>query len=216
MSHQTLLVPQNPFHSPLISTQPITEFPQLDSGLVVPLFNPGDDPIACLNKAMAFMPLFKMAESLYNKFKEGKTHGRQCTQPKRPRNATWFKEKAMLAEAQESSQILEEEQLAFLADPGITDCHDVQPTIIHNAAFQTDDLDAYNSDYDDISSANAVLMANILNYGLDILSEVPNFDIYQNDMDNESVQAMQHFEQTLVVDSLDNEIASDSNITPYS
>nr|GEU65031.1 hypothetical protein [Tanacetum cinerariifolium] len=38
----------------------------------------------------------------------------QCTQPKRPRNATWFKDKAMLAEAQESSQILDEEQLAFL------------------------------------------------------------------------------------------------------
>ncbi|GJT38614.1 hypothetical protein Tco_0938479 [Tanacetum coccineum] len=60
---------------------------------------------------------------------------RQCTQPKRPRNAAWFKEKLMLAEAHESGQVLDEEQLAFLADPGITDCHDVQPTIIHNVAF---------------------------------------------------------------------------------
>ncbi|GJW98490.1 copia protein [Tanacetum coccineum] len=42
---------------------------------------------------------------------------RQCTQPKRPRNATWFKEKIMLAEAHEASQILDEEQFAFLADP---------------------------------------------------------------------------------------------------
>ncbi|GKE81852.1 hypothetical protein Tco_1551852 [Tanacetum coccineum] len=48
---------------------------------------------------------------------------RQCTQPKRPRNAAWFKEKEMLAEAQESRQILDEEQLAFLADPGILDTH---------------------------------------------------------------------------------------------
>ncbi|GKA08390.1 hypothetical protein Tco_0687721 [Tanacetum coccineum] len=46
---------------------------------------------------------------------------RQCTQPKRPRNAAWFKEKLMLAEAQEVGQILEEEQLAFLADPGISE-----------------------------------------------------------------------------------------------
>ncbi|GJX87386.1 hypothetical protein Tco_0339400 [Tanacetum coccineum] len=44
---------------------------------------------------------------------------RQCTQPKRPRNAAWYKEKAMLVEAQEAGQILDEEQLAFLADPGI-------------------------------------------------------------------------------------------------
>ncbi|GJZ61845.1 retrovirus-related pol polyprotein from transposon TNT 1-94 [Tanacetum coccineum] len=46
---------------------------------------------------------------------QGEGHiARQCTQPKRPTNAAWFKEKAMLAEAQESGQILDEEQLAFL------------------------------------------------------------------------------------------------------
>ncbi|GKA95605.1 reverse transcriptase domain-containing protein [Tanacetum coccineum] len=57
---------------------------------------------------------------------QGEGHmARQCTQPKRPRNATWFKEKLMLAEAQESGQVLDEEQLEFLADPRITDCHDV-------------------------------------------------------------------------------------------
>nr|GEV27893.1 retrovirus-related Pol polyprotein from transposon TNT 1-94 [Tanacetum cinerariifolium] len=44
---------------------------------------------------------------------------RQCTQPKRPRNSAWFKEKLMLVEAQEAGQILDEEQLPFIADPGI-------------------------------------------------------------------------------------------------
>nr|GFB62257.1 hypothetical protein [Tanacetum cinerariifolium] len=63
---------------------------------------------------------------------------RQCTQPKRPRNASWFEEK---------------------------------PIIIHNAAFQTDDLDAYDSDFDNILIVKAVLMANLLNYGSDVLSE---------------------------------------------
>ncbi|GKF46792.1 hypothetical protein Tco_0136594, partial [Tanacetum coccineum] len=46
---------------------------------------------------------------------------RQCTQPKRQRNIAWFKEKLMLAEAQEVGHILDEEQLAFLADPGISE-----------------------------------------------------------------------------------------------
>nr|GEU32114.1 hypothetical protein [Tanacetum cinerariifolium] len=77
---------------------------------------------------------------------------RQCTQPKRPRNVAWFKEKMLLAHAQESGQVLDKEQLEFLVDPRITDCYDVQPIIIHNAAFQTDDLDAYELDCDDISS----------------------------------------------------------------
>ncbi|GKD84041.1 hypothetical protein Tco_1350880 [Tanacetum coccineum] len=97
---------------------------------------------------------------------------RQCTQPKRLRNATWFKKKAMLAEAQEFGQILDEEQLAFLTDPGILDGQAAQTTILNTAAFQTEDLDAYDSDYDDVSNAKAILMANLSNYGLDVISEL--------------------------------------------
>nr|GEV74661.1 hypothetical protein [Tanacetum cinerariifolium] len=51
---------------------------------------------------------------------------RQCIQQKRPWNATWFKEKLMLAKPQEASQILDKEQLAFLADLGISEAPDVQ------------------------------------------------------------------------------------------
>nr|GEU48245.1 integrase, catalytic region, zinc finger, CCHC-type, peptidase aspartic, catalytic [Tanacetum cinerariifolium] len=56
----------------------------------------------------------------YNCHGEGHM-ARQCTQPKRPQNLAWFKEKAMLAEAEEAGKILGEEQLAFLADLGILD-----------------------------------------------------------------------------------------------
>nr|GEV37339.1 hypothetical protein [Tanacetum cinerariifolium] len=59
---------------------------------------------------------------------------RQCTQPKRPRNAAWFKKKAMLAEAREAGQILDEEQLVFLVDPGIP-ADQAQTIIPYNAAF---------------------------------------------------------------------------------
>ncbi|GKA90811.1 hypothetical protein Tco_0812681 [Tanacetum coccineum] len=121
----------------------------------------------------------------------------------------------MLAEAQEAGQILDEEQLAFLADPGIP-AGQAQTIIPHNAAFQTEDLDTYDSDCDDLSTAQAVLMANISNYGSDIISEVPNSETYLNDMDNQSVHALQDFEQSPVMDFTDNEISSDSNIIPYS
>ncbi|GKC45420.1 hypothetical protein Tco_1063142 [Tanacetum coccineum] len=85
-------------------------------------------------------------------------------------------------------------------------------TIPNNAAFQTEDLDAYDSDCDDVSNAKAVLMANLSSYGYDVLSEVPHSDSYLNDMDNQSVHAIQDFEQTPVVDFSNNEIYSDSNI----
>ncbi|GKG27430.1 hypothetical protein Tco_0403133, partial [Tanacetum coccineum] len=75
---------------------------------------------------------------------------RKCTQPKRTRNATWYKDKAMLAESQEVRQILDEEQLTFLADPRVSDGQAVQTIIPNNGAFQTEDLDPYDSDCDDI------------------------------------------------------------------
>ncbi|GKG29330.1 hypothetical protein Tco_0416695, partial [Tanacetum coccineum] len=103
---------------------------------------------------------------------------RQCTQPKRLRNIAWCKEKAMLAEAQEVGQILDEEQLAFLVDQGILDGQAAQTTIPNNVAFQTEDLDAYDSDCDDVSNAKAVLMANLSNYGSDIILEVSHFEPY--------------------------------------
>ncbi|GJX99375.1 hypothetical protein Tco_0356394 [Tanacetum coccineum] len=67
-----------------------------------------------------------------------------------PRNVAWFKEMAMLAKAQEARQILDEEQLAFLTDPGIPDGQAVQTTIPNTTAFQTKDLDVYDSDCDDV------------------------------------------------------------------
>ncbi|GJU14839.1 hypothetical protein Tco_1142805 [Tanacetum coccineum] len=104
---------------------------------------------------------------------KGEWHmARQCTQPKRPRNSAWFKDKLMLVEAQEAGQISDEEQLAFIANPRIEEAQVAQQTIPQNLAFQTEDLDAYDSDCDDISSAKAVLMANLLSCDSDVLSEV--------------------------------------------
>nr|GEX52470.1 hypothetical protein [Tanacetum cinerariifolium] len=67
---------------------------------------------------------------------------RQFTQPKRPRNSAWFKEKMLQVQAHESGQELNEEQLAFLADPKVADSQDTQTIIPQNDAFHIDDLDA--------------------------------------------------------------------------
>nr|GEV12499.1 copia protein [Tanacetum cinerariifolium] len=126
--------------------------------LAVPVFTQRDDLIACLNKTIAFLSVVAAL--------------RQCIQPKRPMNAAWFKDKAMLAEAHESGQILDEKQLAFLIDLGIPDGQSFQTNILNNFAFQTEDLGNYDSDCDDVSNAQAILMANLSNYGLDVISEV--------------------------------------------
>ncbi|GJY82929.1 retrovirus-related pol polyprotein from transposon TNT 1-94 [Tanacetum coccineum] len=243
----------------------MTEFPQIDSGFVVPVFNQGDDLISCLNKAMSFLTAvasstfpstnnqLRTSSNLRNhatiqdgrvtvqqvQGREGQSYvgtgykgnatssggnnaggqarvvkcyncqgeghmDRQCTQPKKPRNATWFKEKAMLSEAHESGQILDEEQLAFLADPGILDGQTAQTTIPNTAAFQTKDLDVYDSDCDDVSNAKSILMANLSNYGFDVILE----ENANQEKNNESLIAelerykerVKTFEQRLNID----------------
>ncbi|GJT02924.1 reverse transcriptase domain-containing protein [Tanacetum coccineum] len=141
---------------------------------------------------------------------------RQCPKTKRKRDATWFRDKVLLVEAQGNGNVLNEEELEFLADPGIVEGPVLQSAITHNAAYQADDLDAYDSDCDELSTSKAVLMANLSSYGSDVLSEVPYSNNTYNDMLNQSVQEMSYSKQTHLVNYPESEITSDSNIIPYS
>ncbi|GJW04549.1 retrovirus-related pol polyprotein from transposon TNT 1-94 [Tanacetum coccineum] len=239
------LVPQQSYQAPTLQQsyqaltlhQPMQQSfsTELDSGLVVPSFNPSDDLIANLNKLMRFVsttfaPRFPQTNNqlrtssnprnqatiqdgrvtvliiqrrqtsgyvnteahnnatnqggnrngaptqprvvkCYNCQEEGH-FSRQCTKPKRPKNSAWFKEKMLLTEALESRAYLDPEQLAFLLDNGDTviptQASQAIPTLV---AFQTDDLDAFDSDCDDVPSAKAVLMANLSSYDSDVLSK---------------------------------------------
>nr|GEW90805.1 hypothetical protein [Tanacetum cinerariifolium] len=62
--------------------------------------------------------------------------------------------------------------------------------ITHNGAYQADDLDAYDSDCDELNTAKVALMANLSHYGLDALAEVHNTDNVDTNMINQFVQAM--------------------------
>ncbi|GKE99100.1 hypothetical protein Tco_0022451, partial [Tanacetum coccineum] len=59
MNHQTSsvpqVIPQVAYQSPPAPIQLMTESLFVDSGFAVLVFSPGDDPISCLNKAMAFL-----------------------------------------------------------------------------------------------------------------------------------------------------------------
>ncbi|GKG23054.1 hypothetical protein Tco_0388357, partial [Tanacetum coccineum] len=79
-----------------------------------------------------------------------------------------------------------------------------------------DDLDAYDSDCDELNTAKVVLMANLSHYGLNVLAEVHNLDNMDNIMINQDVQARPPSEQSSVVNHLETKITSYSNIIPYS
>ncbi|GKF62380.1 transposon ty3-G gag-pol polyprotein [Tanacetum coccineum] len=121
---------------------------------------------------------------------KGEGHiSKQCTKPKRKRDETVIHD--------------------FLTLKPLT-------VITHNAAYQADDLDAYDSDCDELNSAKIALMANLSRNVSDALTEVHNSDNMAYDLINQSEQIMTSSEQSNDVDESETKITSDSNIIPYS
>nr|GEW22274.1 retrovirus-related Pol polyprotein from transposon TNT 1-94 [Tanacetum cinerariifolium] len=64
-----------------------------------------------------------------------------------------------------------EEELEFLADLGVAETSSTQYAVTNNVAYQADDLDAYDSDCDELNSAKIALTVNLSYYGSDNLAE---------------------------------------------
>nr|GEX58883.1 hypothetical protein [Tanacetum cinerariifolium] len=134
----------------------MTESPLMDSGLVFLVFSLRDDPIACLNKAMAFLTVVASSRfpSTNNQLKTSLNPRNQATiQDGRGHGAT---------------------------SSGMT-----RQGLLNATIVKIEDLDTYDSDCDDILNAKAVLMANISNYASDVISKVPHSETYLNDMENQ-------------------------------
>nr|GEZ17599.1 hypothetical protein [Tanacetum cinerariifolium] len=142
-----------------------SEYSSPETGLVVPVFQKGDDLIDAINHMMYFLTAVVTS-------RRGRILWRLCTKPKRKRDAEWFKDKVLLVQAQANGHVLQEEELEFLADLGTAESSSNQNVITTNAAYQADDLDAYDSDCDELNSVNIALTANLSHYGFDNLAEV--------------------------------------------
>ncbi|GKD25889.1 integrase, catalytic region, zinc finger, CCHC-type containing protein [Tanacetum coccineum] len=142
---------------------------------------------------------------------------RQCTQLKRVHNLEWFKEKMQLAQAQEARVALDEEHIAFLEDKGKRVNSDpAAQALTTNVIFKTDGIDAFDSDVDEAPTKSAAFMANLSNYGSDVLSEVPNYNTFHDNIVFEhNVQEMQYSEQPVIDDDLNIKITSDNNVISY-
>ncbi|GKA83086.1 integrase, catalytic region, zinc finger, CCHC-type containing protein [Tanacetum coccineum] len=185
-------------YAPTVNQQ--SEFSQPDSGLIVLVFQKGDDPIDAINHMMSFLtavvtsrypttnnqlrnssnprqqaivnygivtlqPIqgrqtslaagttrtYTLGASGSNSGKQrtvicynckGEGHmSKQCTKPKRKRDDSWFKDKVLLVQSLKSS-------------------------VANSTSYQADDLDAYDSDCDELNTAKVTLMANLSHYDL--------------------------------------------------
>ncbi|GJV97974.1 hypothetical protein Tco_1549551 [Tanacetum coccineum] len=227
-------------YAPTVNQQP--KFPQLDSGLIVPVFQKGDDSIDAINHMMSFLTAVVTSRYLTtnNQLRNSSNPRQQATindgrvtlQPVQGRQTSFAvgtirtytpgasgsnsgKQRTIISQA--NGQILHEEELAFLADPGITEGQATQTVITHNAAYQADDLDVYDSNCDELNTAKVALIANLSHYGSDALAEVHNHENGLTKMITSSLcQTMSSSKKSNVVNHSKTEITSDSNIIPYS
>ncbi|GJV58668.1 retrovirus-related pol polyprotein from transposon TNT 1-94 [Tanacetum coccineum] len=123
---------------------------------------------------------------------------RNCTQPKRPQNSEYVKDKMLLMQAQENGVALDEEQLLFIAgrqdntiDEDVDEQHVQDLALNVDNVFQADDCDAFDYDVDEAPTAQTMFMANLSfadpfydeagpSYDSNILSEVHDHDHYQD------------------------------------
>ncbi|GJV38636.1 retrovirus-related pol polyprotein from transposon TNT 1-94 [Tanacetum coccineum] len=159
---------------------------------------------------------------------------RNCTQPKRPQNSEYFKDKMLLMQAQENGVALDEEQLLFIAggqDNAVDEDVDEQPVqdlaLNVDNVFQAEDCDAFDSDVDEAPTAQTMFMANLSSadpvydeagpsYDSDILSEVHDHDHYQDAVCEHHEEHEMHddVQPNYVVDP-HADYTSDSNMIPY-
>ncbi|GJW67076.1 hypothetical protein Tco_0121500 [Tanacetum coccineum] len=209
--------------------------PHIDSGLAVPVFKQGDDPIDAINKMMSFLQQATIHD------------GRVIVQPVQGRQSSFAAGTSGTnanisgtgGNNSGSGKVLNEEELEFLADPGVSKAKailmanlssyrsDVLSEVLHSENTHNDML---NQSVQEIPySEQTYLMnypeyeitsdSNIIPYsqnGSDALTEVHNPDNLTYDLFNQSEQIMTSSEQSNDVSQSETEITSDSNIIPYS
>nr|GEX06044.1 hypothetical protein [Tanacetum cinerariifolium] len=131
----------------------LAEFPQIDSGIAVPVFKQGDDPINAINKMMSFL-----STVVTSRFPFINNQLRNSSNPR---------QQSTIQDGRVTVQSVQGRHNSFAA--GISG---TWANISETGGNNSDDLDAYDSDCDDFSIAKAVLMTNFSSYGSNVLSEI--------------------------------------------
>nr|GEY47835.1 hypothetical protein [Tanacetum cinerariifolium] len=159
---------------------------------------------------------------------------RNCTQPTRLQNSKYFKDKMLLMQSQENRVALDKKQLLFIAggqDNAVDEDVDEPPgqdlALNVDNFFQADDCDAFDFDVDEAPTAQTMFMANLSSaypvydeaspsYNLDILSEVPDHENYQDAIcEHHEVHEMHDSVQPHYVVDSHTDYANDSNMILY-
>ncbi|GJV21214.1 integrase, catalytic region, zinc finger, CCHC-type containing protein [Tanacetum coccineum] len=134
-----------PLFDELLNPPPSVDHPAPE--VVAPIDEKGDDPIDAINHTMSF--LTAVFTSRYP------TTNNQLRKSSNPR------QQATINDGRLTVQPVQGRHISYAADPRIPEGQATQTVITHNVAYQADDLDAYDSDCDELNTAKVALMANL-------------------------------------------------------
>nr|GEY79777.1 hypothetical protein [Tanacetum cinerariifolium] len=155
-----------------LAVHPQSEFSPPDTGLVVPVFQKGDDPIDAINHMMSFLTAvvtsrvtIQQIQGRQNSMTAGSlrpyTSGSSGTLGKQ-RVIVCYNCKGEGHMSKQCTKPKRKRDEAWFKEKYV---------VTNNAAYQADDLDAYDSDCHELNSAKIALMANLSHYGSDNLVE---------------------------------------------
>ncbi|GJX37937.1 hypothetical protein Tco_0251240 [Tanacetum coccineum] len=182
-------------YAPSVNQQ--SKFSQPDSGLIVLVFQKGDDPIDAINH-------HEWQQATINNGKSNLT-----TNSGETNFFSYVVLQGLILQEQSGSNSGKQRTVICYNCKGKATCPNsalnqrgnemILGRRILQCCLRACDLDAYDSDCDELNTAKVALMANLSHYGSDALTEV-----------------MPYSEQSNVVNHSETEITSDSNIIPYS
>nr|GFA74820.1 hypothetical protein [Tanacetum cinerariifolium] len=177
----------------------LLEFPSPETGLVVPVFQKGDDPIDAINHMMSF--LTSVVAFMYP------ATNNQLQTSSNPRQQATINNGRVAIQPIHGRQnhMSTGSSRPFASGPGGT-----------SRKQRADDLDAYDSDCNELNSAKVALMANLSHYGSDTLAEVNNHNNTTNQLISQEMQVPSISEPSTILAQSNTESTNDSNIISYS
>ncbi|GJZ82415.1 hypothetical protein Tco_0647588, partial [Tanacetum coccineum] len=217
---QPQYVPQIEYTVSTVNQQTyLAEFPQIESGLAVPVFKQGDDPINAINKMMSFITRANILGTGGNNSGQqrvmkyfncqGEGHmARQCLKPKRKRDATWFRDKVLLIEAQGSAKAVLMANLSSYGSDVLSEGR--QKSYVAGTSGTRANTSGIGGSYSGQQRVGKVILAEAQGNGKVLNEEELEFLACPGIVEGPVTQCS-HF-----VEHQENEIHSDSNIIPYS
>ncbi|GKA57412.1 hypothetical protein Tco_0756600 [Tanacetum coccineum] len=156
------------------------------SGLTIPVFKHGDDPIDAINHVMSFLSAVVLQE-LSLQEQVGVTRGnRGLLRVTTAKGKDTCLNNALNQEGNAVTHGLKKNSEA------------TQTVITHNDAYQADDLDAYDSNCDVLNTAKVALIENLSHYGSDTLVESVEIDLLNQTL-SEHLKEKESLTQTVTL-----------------